>query len=76
MKADFDLEGLAEDLIAFRVNVSFWLTDEHPLPPDIAEKLWTAHGIVAAAIEELEMRYGYEESGLTAYAPEGSAAED
>ena len=76
MDADFDLEGLAKSLVAFRDSVSFHLTDEPPVPPEIAEKLWTAHDAVAATLDELKRRYGYVESGLTVYAPEGCGTEE
>lgn len=76
MEADFDLEGLAKDLLAFRESVSFHLTDEPPVPREIAEKLWRAHDAAAAALDELKRRYGYAESGWTVYAPDGFKAEE
>jgi hypothetical protein len=57
MEAPFDLEGLVKDLEAFRHNVSFYLTDEPPLPPDVAEPLWRAHDTVILVLESLRRQY-------------------
>ena len=71
MEAPFDLEGLVKDLEAFRHSVSFHLTDEPPLPPDIAEPLWKTHDAVVSVLESLRRQYDAPESGWTIYAPEG-----
>ncbi len=70
MEDPFELEGLAKDLAAFRDDVSFHLTDETPIPADLAEPLWRAHELVVAVLEELSRRYNFVEGGWTIYAPE------
>ena len=70
MEATFDLEALVRDLEAFRDSVSFHLTDEPPIPTDLAEPLWKAHEAVVATLGELRRRYNLVEdgSGWTVYA--------
>jgi hypothetical protein len=70
MEAPFDLEGLARDLAAFRDNVGFHLTNEPPIPADLAEPLWRAHESVVRTLEELSRRYNLAEDGWTIYAAE------
>ena len=72
MEAPFDLEGLVRDLEAFRDSVSFHLTDEPPIPTDLAEPLWRAHEVVVATLNELSRRYNLVEDGSrwTVYAPQ------
>jgi len=71
MKAAFDLEGLVRDLEASRDGVAFRLTNEPPVPPDVAEPLWKAHGTVVSVLESLRGQCDPPESGWTIYAPEG-----
>ena len=73
MAAPFDIDELIKDLAAFRDSVSFHLTDERPVPPDLAEQLWSAHDVVASVLEELKRRYDATEGGWAIYAPEGSS---
>ena len=72
MDAPFDLEGLVKDLEAFRHSVSFHLTDEPPVPADVADPLWKAHDTVVTVLESLRRQYNAPEGGWTVYAPGGS----
>lgn len=64
MVADFDANDLAEGLYAFRSKVSFYLTDEDPLPDYLATPLWQALHLAQEAIAELEKRHNCGENGL------------
>jgi hypothetical protein len=72
MEAPFDVEGLGKDLAAFRDSVRFYLTDDRPIPPDLAEPLRQACDTVVATLDELSRRYNFNEDGFTIYAPEAS----
>jgi hypothetical protein len=72
MTVPFDVEALVAALLAFQENVSFHLTDEPPLPPEIAGELWKAHNSVIRALSVLEARYGkINHDSWTIYAPTG-----
>lgn len=75
MEAPFDLEKLVKDLAAFRGSVSFHLMNEPPLPPEVAEPLWTADDTVASVLEGLRRQYDAPEGGWTIYAPEAPDAQ-
>ena len=72
MEAPCNIEELIKDLAAFRANMSFHLTAERPLPPDLAKHLWNAHDTVVAVLESLRRQYDVPEGGWTVYVPDGS----
>ncbi len=62
MEAPFDAKGLAYDLAVFRASLLIHLTDDRLVPPDLAERLWTAHDAAASVLEDLKRRYNLGEN--------------
>jgi plasmid maintenance system antidote protein VapI len=56
-EAPFDAKGLAYDLAVFRASVLIHLTNDRRVPPDLAERLWTAHDAAVSVLEDLKRRY-------------------
>ena len=73
MEAEFDLEGSVKSLRDFCETVSIHLTDDPPIPTDIARPLLMAHDQVTGVLEQLRRRYGFSEAGWTPYAPKRPA---
>lgn len=75
MEPDFDVDDLGKSLARFQSEVSFHLTDEPSLPPDIAARLWEAHNAVFSVLQDLQGHYGFAWMGLTVV-PRGEQERD
>lgn len=70
-KSSPDLARLMKSLVAFRVDVGFYLMDDIPPSEEISTPLWKAFEIVHQVIESIKLEYGYvEDDGTIFSSPE------
>jgi hypothetical protein len=58
MEPSFDAKGLAADLAVFTASILMHLTDDRPVPTELAERLWTAYDAAASVLEDLKRHHG------------------